>query len=301
LGEQVQQAGSAVGPDKLRFDFSHTKAVSPEELSRVEDIVNRKIIENHPVKAFTTTMDYARDMGVIALFDEKYGDFVRVIEVGDFSRELCGGTHVTSTAQIGAFKIVSESSVGANLRRIEAITSKGAIEYFRDREKTVVDLSSLLKTDPARLAVAVNDLLAEQRQLRVLAREASSGKLGELSQELAGSAEDRGGVRILATRAEVETADELMELGDILAEQLKPAAIILAAELEGKVVLMAKFADQAVEQGAKAGDLIRETAGLVGGKGGGRPGMARGGGPDVADIDAAVERSWQWLREKIPA
>jgi alanyl-tRNA synthetase len=301
LGEQVQQAGSAVGPDKLRFDFSHTKAVSPEELSRVEDIVNRKIIENHPVKAFTTTMDYARDMGVIALFDEKYGDFVRVIEVGDFSRELCGGTHVTSTAQIGAFKIVSESSVGANLRRIEAITSKGAIEYFRDREKTVVDLSSLLKTDPARLAVAVNDLLAEQRQLRVLAREASSGKLGELSQELAGSAEDRGGVRILATRAEVETADELMELGDILAEQLKPAAIILAAELEGKVVLMAKFADQAVEQGAKAGDLIRETAGLVGGKGGGRPGMARGGGPDVAGIDAAVERSWQWLREKIPA
>ena len=297
----MRQAGSAVGPDKLRFDFSHTKAVSPEELSRVEDIVNRKIIENHPVKAFTTTMDYARDMGVIALFDEKYGEFVRVIEVGDFSRELCGGTHVTSTAQIGAFKIVSESSVGANLRRIEAITSKAAIEYFRNQEKTVGELSALLKTDPSRLAGAVSELLDEQKQLRALAREASSGKLGELSQTLVGSSEDRGGIRILATSAEVESAEELMELGDILTEQLKPAAVMLAAVLEGKVLLLAKFADQAVEKGGKAGELIRETAGLVGGKGGGRPNMARGGGPDAGGIEAAVERSWQWLKEKFPA
>lgn len=297
LGEQVRQAGSAVGPEKLRFDFSHTRALTPEELVRIEDIVNRKIIENHQVKAFTTTMDYARDMGVIALFDEKYGEFVRVIEIGDFSRELCGGTHVTSTAQIGAFRIISESSVGANLRRIEAITAKAAVDYLRERDRLVSELADRLKADPDRLSAAVAEMQEEMEELRSLAEVAASGKVEELSREMAQEAEDLGGIRLLVAKAGVD-ADMMMELSDRLAELTEPGAVVLASVAGGKVSLVAKFSDKAVQKGARAGDLIKEIAPMVGGKGGGRPHMARGGGDDPAKVAEALAHAREWLQEK---
>ena len=299
LGEQVRQGGSAVGPDKLRFDFTHTQAVSEEELERIEDIVNRKIIENHQVKAFTTTIDYARDMGAMALFDEKYGEFVRVIEVGDFSRELCGGTHVTSTAQIGCFKIVSESSVGANLRRIEAITSKAAIDYLRGRDRLVDELAGELKSEPERLASVIEGMEEELKELRVQAREAASGKVADLGKELAAEANDVGGIKVLVSRTQVASADEMMELSDRLREELDPAAVVLALVDGGNVNLVANFSDAVVSRGARAGDLIKEIAPIVGGKGGGRPAMARGGGNEAGKLDEALTAAASWLAAKL--
>ncbi|RJQ41821.1 MAG: alanine--tRNA ligase [Gaiellales bacterium] len=298
LGEQVRQAGSAVGPDKLRFDFNHARALSEAELERIEERVNRKIIENHQVKAFMTTMDYARDMGAIALFDEKYGDYVRVLEIGDFSRELCGGTHVTSTSQIGLFKIVSEGSVGANIRRIEAITSRAAIDHMRERERIATDAARELKTDATHLLDAVVRLQDELKGLRDLARRDAAGRTMKLGEELAASAETVGGVNVVAATV-AANPDELMELSDALNEKLAPGAVVLASVTEGKVSLVAGFSDTAISRGVKAGDLIREIAPIVGGKGGGRPNMARGGGNDPEAIPRALEAARQWLRQKL--
>jgi len=299
LGEQVRQAGSYVGPDKLRFDFSHSGALSEEDLAKLEETVNRKIIENHQVKAFTTFIDYARDMGAIALFDEKYGEFVRVIEVGDFSRELCGGTHVNQTAEIGAFRIMSESSVGANLRRIEAITSREAVDFLRSRDAMVGRLARSLKTMPENLESALEGMMQELEELRALAREASRRKVAGESRELAAGSEDLDGIRALAAVAEASSPDELMELSDRLKEEMGPSAVMLAAAIDEKVVLVANFTDQAVERGAKAGDLIREIAPIVGGKGGGRPNMARGGGADVEKMNEAVAAAVEWFRSAL--
>ncbi|MHB8159993.1 MAG: alanine--tRNA ligase [Thermoleophilia bacterium] len=299
LGEQVRQAGSAVNPDKLRFDFTHTQALSDQDLARVEDIVNRKIIENHQVKAFTTTIDYAKDMGAMALFDEKYGEFVRVIEVGDFSRELCGGTHVTSTAQIGCFKIVSESSVGANLRRIEAITSRAAIEFFRDRDHLVDQLAGELKTEPERLQLTLAGQKDELKELRSLAKATTAGKVADIGREMALKAEDIDGLKVLAEQVDVSSPDEMMELSDRLREELNPAAVFLALVADGRVTLLANFSDAVVEKGAKAGDLIKEMAPLVGGKGGGRPTMARGGGNDTGKVGDTLAAARAWLLQKL--
>ncbi len=299
LGEQIRQGGSAVGPDKLRFDFTHTGSLSDEELSRIEDIVNRKIIENHPVKAFTTTMNYARDMGAIALFDEKYGEFVRVIEVGDFSRELCGGTHVTSTAQIGCFKIVSESSVGANLRRIEAITSRAAIEYLRGRDQLVEKLAADLKSKPDRLEAAVTALEEELGELRLIAKEASSGQVTEIAGTLKAKATEVSGIKLMVEQVSVENGDQLLELSDRMRAELNPAAVVLAWVAKGKVSLLANFSDAVVGKGARAGDLIKEIAPIVGGKGGGRPAMARGGGNDAARVEVALAAAREWLARQL--
>jgi alanyl-tRNA synthetase len=299
LGEQVRQGGSAVNPDKLRFDFTHTRAVGGDELSRIEDIVNRKIIENHQVKAFTTTMDYARDMGAMALFDEKYGEFVRVIEIGDFSRELCGGTHVTSTAQIGCFKIVSESSVGANLRRIEAITSKAAIEHLRGRDRLVGKLANELKSEPDRLEDVITGMEEELERLRSLEREAAAGKVADIGREMASGAEPISGVNVLVEQVDVTGAEEMLELSDRLCEELAPAAVFLALVTDGNVNLVANFSDEVVSRGVKAGDLIREVAPIVGGKGGGRPAMARGGGNEAGKVGEALAAARAWLAQKL--
>ena len=299
LGEQVRQGGSSVGPEKLRFDFTHTRALTPTELVRIEDIVNRKIIENHQVKAFTTTIDYAKDMGAIALFDEKYGEYVRVIEMGDFSRELCGGTHVTSTSQIGCLKIVSESSVGANLRRIEAITSKAAIDYLRGRDRLVDEMAVELKTDPERLAAAIEGMGEELKEMRSMVKAATSGKVADIGRQMSSKMASVGGVNVLVEQVEVSSPEEMMELSDLLREELSPAAIVLALVDDGRVILVANFSDTVVEKGAKAGDLIRDVAPLVGGKGGGRSNMARGGGNDAGKLGEALIAARDWLTQKL--
>ncbi|HDY69618.1 MAG TPA: alanine--tRNA ligase, partial [Actinobacteria bacterium] len=244
-------------------------------------------------------IDYARDMGAMALFDEKYGEFVRVIEVGDFSRELCGGTHVMQTAEIGAFKILSESSVGANIRRIEAITSREAIDYLRGRDAAIEALSRRLKTEPERLEAVIGEMEEELAGLRAMARDASRQRVAGESRQLAEQADDLDGIKVLAAQVETGSPEELMELSDHLKEQLGPSAIMLAADQEGKVVMVANFADQAVDRGARAGDLIKEIAPVVGGKGGGKATMARGGGGDVASLDQALDTAREWFKRKL--
>ncbi len=298
LGEQVRQAGSAVGAEKLRFDFSYQEAVGEEELERIEDMVNRKIIENHPVKAFTTTIDYARDMGAIAFFEEKYGDFVRVVEIGDFSRELCGGTHVSSTSQIGAFKIISESSVGANLRRIEAITSKEAIDYLRRRSSLFGSLARELKTEPELLFDEVVKLKAERERLSKLEKQAAAKSLMDLAGRVKAS-QVIDGIKIVTINEEKIKAVELPAFSDLLRERFEPAAIFVTSSFEGRVDIVANFSEKVVARGARAGELVKEVAPIVGGKGGGRANLARGSGPDIKQIRRAHERAREYLAAKL--
>ncbi len=300
LGEQVRQAGSAVGPEKLRFDFSYGDAVGEEELGRIEDMINRKIIENHPVKAFTTTIDYARDMGAIALFGEKYGEFVRVIEIGDFSRELCCGTHVSSTAQIGAFEIVSESSVGANLRRIEAITSRAAIDFLRRRSSLVRSLARELKTGPESMLAEIARLNTELDRLGRIEKQAAARSLKSLAGQVEAT-EVIGGINVVTVWDEkIEPAD-LPAFTDLLKERFEPAAVFVASTAGGRVNMIANFSQKAVDMGAHAGDLIKEVAPVTGGKGGGRENLARGGGPDVAKIKSAQEAARKYIAARLSA
>jgi alanyl-tRNA synthetase len=268
LGEHVRQAGSAVRPDKLRFDFTHGQALSSEERERVERIVNEKVFENIPVHAFTTPIDEARKLGATMLFGEKYGDLVRVIEIDGFSRELCGGTHVRSTAEIGPFAILSEGSVGSGVRRIEAVTSGEAWALLHDRAREV------------------ETLRAELEQARREAKRPAAAPAGpEVLNERRASA---GGVEVIVVEARVAEADELLDLSDRLKQQHSPAAVVLGARDDGRVHLVANF-DRSLEGRLDAVEVIREAAAVVGGGGGGRPTMARAGGRDPERLGEALE------------
>jgi alanyl-tRNA synthetase len=214
LGEHVRQGGSMVRPERLRFDFSVREAPTAEQLRQVEDLVNRRIVENHQVRPFVTTKEYAAEIGALAFFEEKYGEFVRVLEIDDFSRELCGGTHVSSTSQIGLFRITSSQSVGANTRRIEAVTSAAAIEHYRGLERAWDALAAGLKVRPDRLVAAVDKLSAQVRDLEKKLKAAESGERRDLAAELVDGAVEIGGVIVVSGSPPVETADELLALTD---------------------------------------------------------------------------------------
>jgi alanyl-tRNA synthetase len=286
LGDHVKQAGSAVRPDKLRFDFSHPGPLSTDERDLVERQVNEAVFENLPVHTFLTTIEEARRLGATMLFGEKYGDIVRVVEVGSgdaaFSRELCGGTHVRTTAEIGAFKILSESSVGAATRRIEAVTSGAAASYLFERER-----------DADRLRHELDD---ERRTLARLERQLRTGAGGgdRVLGDLLEAGSDAAGVRVVAGDAGEMDADALLELSDRVKQKAAPAAVVLGAREDGRVHLVANFSETAVERGANASDIVKAAAALVGGGGGGRPSMARAGGRDpdrLAEALAAAKRA----------
>jgi alanyl-tRNA synthetase len=286
LGDHVKQAGSAVRPDKLRFDFSHDAPLSERQRELVEARVNEKIFENLPVHTFITPIGEARRLGAVMLFGEKYGDVVRVVEIGSgddaFSRELCGGTHVRSTAEIGAFKILTESSVGASTRRIEAVTSSAAAAYLFER---------------AREADRVRQELEDERRTWARLEKQLRGGVGQadsVTTELVAAAKEAGGVRVVAGDAGEMDADALLELSDRVKQKSAPAAVVLGARSDGRVHLVANFSDEAVERGANAVEVVKAAAAHVGGGGGGRPTMARAGGKDPAklpDALAAAERA----------
>jgi alanyl-tRNA synthetase len=268
LGEHVRQAGSAVRPDKLRFDFTYGQALSSDERERVEHLVNEKVFENIPVHAFTTPIDEARKLGAMMLFGEKYGDLVRVIEIDGFSRELCGGTHVRATAEIGPFAILSEGSVGSGVRRIEAVTSGEAWALLHDRAREV------------------DTLRAELEQARRESKRKATEPAGpEVLNERRASA---GGVEVIVVEVRVSAADELLDLSDRLKQQHSPAAVVLGARDDGRVHLVANF-DRSLEGRVDAVEVIREAAAVVGGGGGGRPTMARAGGRDPERLGEALE------------
>jgi alanyl-tRNA synthetase len=289
LGTHVTQAGSYVGPDKLRFDFRHDAPLTPEQLAEVERIVNRRIFENRPVHTFVTSRDRAQELGAMMLFGEKYGEQVRVVEVPDVSRELCGGTHVRSTAEIGAFVIQKEGSSSQGVRRIEAVTSEAAFEHLRDRAG-----------EAERLEGQVAEL---RNELRKAARDgggggpAGNGRVAGLIE----SASEQDGVRFVTAVVDDLDADALLAVSDRIRARLAPAAVVLGSSTDGKVHLIASMDQPVVDRGLSAVDLIREIAPLVGGGGGGRPTMARAGGRDPEQLGAAIAAAETAIRERLSA
>jgi alanyl-tRNA synthetase len=293
VGSHVRQAGSYVGPDKLRFDFSHGQALTAEELRDVEDRVNEWISRNDPVRPITTTLEEAKRLGAMALFGEKYGDVVRMVEIGagDYSRELCGGTHVRSTAEIGVFHILSETSSAANVRRIEALTGPAAAELLRARDRLLADASATLRTRPEELPDAVRTLSQERRRLEKALKEgtggASQGRAIDVD-ALAGLAGEVGGARVLTTTVEVPDAKALLAVLDRLKGKMDDAAIVLGAAVDGRAHLVASVAPALVARGLRAGDIVKAAAAVVGGGGGGRDTIAQAGGRDPEKLAEAI-------------
>jgi alanyl-tRNA synthetase len=290
LGTHVRQAGSAVQPDKLRFDFTHGSALTPEEMKAVEDDVNGWILENHSVRALTTTLDEAKSRGAMALFGEKYGDVVRMVEVGDggFSRELCGGTHVRSTAEIGLFRIASETSSAANVRRIEALTGPAAVELVRSHDDVLREAAVTLRATPEQVPHAVSALQTRVKELEKAASK-GGGANGTVDVDaLLASAADVGGASLLAAVVDVVDAKALPDLADKLRAKLGDSAVVLGAVADGKVHLVATVAPALVERGVKAGAIVRVAAEVTGGGGGGRDTMARAGGRDPDKLSEAI-------------
>ncbi len=297
LGDGVRQGGSMVRPERLRFDFTIRRAPTPEELHQVEDLVNRRIVENHPVRPFVTTREYAAEIGALAFFEEKYGEFVRVLEIDDFSRELCGGTHVSSTSQIGLFKITASQSVGANTRRIEAITSAAAIQHYRELEAAWDGVAGELGVKPDRVTATVEKLAAQVAELQVKLKAAESGERRDLAGDLLGSAREAGGLRVVAASPEVDAADELLALADELRARDPEAVLLLASEIDGRVAAVVAAPDAAVGRGAHASEVLKAMMPAVDGKGGGKPTLARGGGGRVEGIPEALEAGLARLGE----
>jgi alanyl-tRNA synthetase len=286
LGTHVRQAGSYVGPDKLRFDFTHGQRLSPDELRQVEDRVNEWVLRNDPVRPITTTLSEAQELGAMALFGEKYGDVVRMVQIGegDYSRELCGGTHVRSTAEIGVFRLVSEGSSASNVRRIEAVTGPEAVTLLRSHDDLVRQAASALRTSPEQVPAKVADL---QAQLKQAAKSGPTNGAVDVG-ALAGHAEEVAGARVLTSTVEVPDAKALLDAADRLKNSLGDAAIVLGAVTDGKVSLIASVAPSLVERGVKAGELVKVAAKIVGGGGGGRDTMAQAGGRDPEKLDDAL-------------
>jgi alanyl-tRNA synthetase len=301
LGPQVRQAGSYVGPDKLRFDFTYGKALSDEERREVEDQVNAWILESQPVRALTTTLNEARRLGAMALFGEKYGDVVRMVEVGDgsFSRELCGGTHVHDTAEIGLFKLLSETSSAANVRRIEAVTGPEAVSLLRAHDRALAATAELLRVTPERVPDAADELRARAREFE---RELRSGggaaaRGGVDLEKLAAEAVDLDGARVLTASVPAADGKALLEVADRLKNKLGDSVIVLGSVGEGRVDLIATVSPSLVSRGVRAGEIVRAAAAAVGGGGGGRDTMARAGGRHPEKLPEAIEAA----REAIDA
>ena len=299
LGEHVEQAGSLVTPDRLRFDFTHFSAMTAEELKKVEELVNQEIQAGLDVVTQEMSLDEAKKTGAMALFGEKYGEKVRVVKMGDFSTELCGGTHVGNTGTIHAFKIVSEAGIAAGVRRIEALTGEGLMAYYHKTEEELHEAAHAAKTTPADLKSKIEAMMAEIKTLQ-----AENDKLkSKLAKESLGDVMDQvkeiHGVKVLAAKVSDADMNGLRSLGDQLKEKLGEGVIVLASVQGDKVNLMATATDAAQKQGAHAGNLIKAIAALVGGGGGGRPGMAQAGGKNPAGVDSALEKAYETAAQQL--
>ena len=299
LGSHVEQKGSLVTPDRLRFDFAHFSAMTKEEIEAVETLVNEEIAKNSPVVTEVMNVEEAKKTGAMALFGEKYEEDVRVVTMGDFSKELCGGTHVSNTGLITTFKIVSESGVAAGVRRIEALTGDGVFAYYKAQEQKLAEAAKLLKATPENLAEKISHLLAETKalhsEIESLKNKAAQEAVGDVMNQV----EEISGVKTLAVRVEDVDMGGLRDLGDQLKEKLGEGVVVIASAADGKVSLMATATEGAVKKGAHAGNLIKAIAGLVGGGGGGRPNMAQAGGKNPAGIEEALTKAKEVLAEQI--
>lgn len=299
LGSHVEQAGSLVTPDRLRFDFTHFSAITADELAKVEKIVNGKIAESITVETNVLPIEEARKTGAKALFGEKYGDTVRVVCMGDFSKEFCGGTHVSNTSAIGAFKIISESGIAAGVRRIEALTGNAVFAYYKNIENSYNKICKALKATPANVTEKIAHLQAELKALASENESLKSKAAGAAMGNVLDKVEDVNGVKFLGVSLEGVDMNELRNLGDDLKSKLGSGVIVLASVNEGKVNLMVAATDDVVAKGAHAGNIIKAAAPKVGGGGGGRPNMAQAGGKNPSGINEALEAAREALASQI--
>ena len=299
LGNHVEQKGSLVNANRLRFDFVHFQAMTSEEIAKVEQIVNEEIQANSLVNTLVCSIDEARKAGAVALFGEKYGDEVRVVSMGDFSKELCGGTHVDNTGSIMLFKIVSEAGIAAGVRRIEGITGEGVINYYKTVEEQMKDVAKILKTSPADIG---DKVLHMQKEIKILQSEndslksrAAKDSLGDVTADVT----EVNGVKLLAKAVKDVDMNGLRDLGDSLKEKLGEGIVVLASAKDGKVNLLAMATNEAMSKGAHAGNLIKAIASIVGGGGGGRPNMAQAGGKDATKIPEAIDKAIEVVKEQV--
>ncbi len=299
LGDHVEQQGSYQDTTRTRFDFSHSQAMTALEIARVEAIVNEKIMEALPVTTDVMSIDEAKKTGAMALFGEKYGEKVRVVSMGDFSKELCGGTHVRNTQEISNFKILSESGVAAGVRRIEAVTGVNVIEYYKDIENMLMEACAIVKSQPSNIIERLSSMMGEIKslnsELESLKAKAAKDALGDVM----GNVKEVKGVKFIASSVSNVDMNGLRDLTDEIAAKLGGGVVVLASDFEGKVNLVVKATDDAMAKGAHAGNLIKAIAGLVGGGGGGRPNMAQAGGKNPAGILKALDEAYKALESQI--
>jgi len=300
LGDHVQQKGSLVDADRLRFDFAHFEPMSAEQLRAVERLVNEQIRANHPVTAEVMAKEDAMKAGAVALFGEKYGDEVRVLRIGDFSTELCGGTHVDRAGDIGFFKVIAESGVAAGIRRIEAVTGKGAVDWVENSESLLQTLGERLKSGREGLDEKVQQILERNRQLEKELERLKSKMASAVGTDLVSQAVEISGVKLLVARLDDADPKSLRDLVDQLKNKLGSAAIVLASVKDGKVSLIAGVTSDQTAR-IKAGDLVNLVAIQVGGKGGGRPDLAQAGGNDPTRLDGALREVPAWVRQRLAA
>ena len=299
LGEHVEQAGSLVTKDRLRFDFTHFSAMSAEEIKKVEELVNEAIHKNMEIHTDIMNLEDAKKTGAMALFGEKYGESVRVVKMGDFSTELCGGTHCDNTGSISSFKIISEAGIAAGVRRIEALTSDGLIAHYEEIENELHAAAAAAKATPADLTAKIASMMEEIKSLHSENEKLKSKLAKEAMGDVMDQVKEVKGVKVLSVRADGVDMNGLRNLGDQLKEKLGEGVIVIASVLDGKVNLMATATDGAMKQGAHAGNLIKAIASLVGGGGGGRPNMAQAGGKNPEGVAAALEKVADVVSEQI--
>ncbi len=299
LGTHVEQSGSYVDGERLRFDFTHFAAMTAEELARVEAMVNEKIGENIPVVTEVMNIEEARKTGAMALFGEKYGEEVRVVKMGDFSVELCGGTHVANTGSIGSFKILSENGVAAGVRRIEALTGNGVLQYYKNLENIIQEAAKTVKATPGNLVEKCGHLMAELKSLHAELESLKSKAAKDAMGDVMNQVQEVKGVKLLAVSVDGVDMNGLRDLGDQMKEKLGEGVVVLMSGQDGKVNMIAMATEKAQKAGAHAGNLIKGIAALVGGGGGGRPGMAQAGGKNPAGIPAAVAEAVKVLEGQL--
>jgi alanyl-tRNA synthetase len=297
LGEHVQQKGSLVDTEKTRFDFVHNAPITDEEINRVEQIVNAEILANAQTQARVMDIESAQKTGAMMLFGEKYGDEVRVLDIGS-SRELCGGTHVSRTGDIGLFKITAESGVAAGVRRVEATTGEGALKLVQAQQALLNQVAAELKSPAHELTIKISQLLDSQKSLEKELARLKSKLASSQGDDLADQATEINGVKVLAANLEGADANALRETMDKLKDKLKSAAIVLASVNDGKVSLAAGVTSDLISK-LKAGDLVNHVASQVGGKGGGKPDMAMAGGTDANQLPQALASVSAWVQQKL--
>jgi alanyl-tRNA synthetase len=298
LGEHVKQSGSLVTPDRLRFDFSHFSSVKDEEISEIEEKVNQQILDNLAVEVMETTMDKARDLGAIALFNEKYGKQVRVVQMGDYSIELCGGTHVDFTGEIGLFKIINESSIAAGIRRIEAVTGFNYLDYFNSQEIMLSNIAETLKTNPDKIEERIEQLVTKQKKMEIEITSLKDKLANYKSKNIKDQIEEINGISVLVSEIEGVDNEGLRNMIDELKDKMESGIIVLGSRLDDKVIFVSSVSQDLIEEGYHAGKIIGRVAQVTGGGGGGRPDMAQAGGSKPGKLPKALSMAKNIIAEK---